>query len=138
MLNRRQYIGIMAGATAMTIAPALAQAPAPAGPFKLPALGYPYEALEPHIDAQTMNIHHTRHHQAFITNLNGLAPRWADLATATPESILRDPAKIPEAVRGAVRNNLGGHWNHTFFYSINLPGVAIFEVTISCCPCAPI
>jgi Fe-Mn family superoxide dismutase len=99
-----------------------AQPAAPAGPFKLPPLGYAYDALEPHIDAMTMNIHHTRHHQAFITNLNQLAQRWPELATMAPEAILGNLAKVPEAMRTAVRNNLGGHWNHAFFWDLMTPG----------------
>jgi Fe-Mn family superoxide dismutase len=99
-----------------------AQTAMPSGPFKLPALGYGYDALEPYIDAMTMNIHHTRHHQAFITNLNLLVGRWLELATMAPEAILGDLGKAPEAVRTAVRNNLGGHWNHSFFWDLMTPG----------------
>jgi Fe-Mn family superoxide dismutase len=72
----------------------------------------------------TMNIHHTRHHQAFITNLNQLAERWPELGTLTPEAILADLAKVPEAMRTPVRNNLGGHWNHSFFWELMTPGGA--------------
>ncbi|MEI7805177.1 MAG: superoxide dismutase [Hyphomicrobiales bacterium] len=131
-MNRRESLTLMAGATAAaTISSlairgqALAQAPAaPAGPFKLPELGYAYEALEPNIDAMTMTIHHQRHHGAFITNLNQLVGRWPELATMTPEAIVSDLSKVPEAVRGPVRNNVGGHWNHTFFWDLMTPGGA--------------
>ena len=131
-MNRRQSLQMIAGlaATAGTgliaQSPALAQSamPAAAGPFKLPPLGYAYEALEPHIDATTMNIHHTRHHNAFITGLNGLVEKWPDLAKWSPEQILADLSKVPEAVRTPVRNNLGGHWNHVFFWDLMTPGGA--------------
>ncbi len=131
-MNRRQSLQLMAGlaATAGTgfvaQGPALAQTamPAATGPFKLPPLGYAYEALEPHIDATTMNIHHTRHHNAFITNLNQLVEKWPDLAKWSPEQILSDISKVPEAVRTPVRNNMGGHWNHTFFWDLMTPGGA--------------
>jgi Fe-Mn family superoxide dismutase len=123
--------GIAAAAVPVLVgrSAAFAQAPmaAPAqadGPFKLPALGYAYDALEPHIDAMTMNIHHTRHHQAFVTNLNQLAGRWLELGTMAPEAILGDLGKLPEAMRTAVRNNLGGHWNHSFFWDLMTPGGA--------------
>lgn len=136
-MNRRESLTLLAG-TALAASssllgrgsalaqaqPAPAAAPAaPAGPFKLPPLGYAYEALEPNIDAMTMNIHHTRHHQAFITNLNGLVSRWDGL-TGPIEGILSDLSKVPEAVRTPVRNNLGGHWNHTFFWDLMTPGGA--------------
>jgi len=132
-MNRRQSLKLMAGTAAAAVpalvgqsaafAPAAMAAPAQTdGPFKLPALGYAYDALEPHIDAMTMTIHHTRHHQAFITNLNQLAGRWLELGTMAPEVILADLGKVPEAMRTAVRNNLGGHWNHSFFWDLMTPG----------------
>ena len=129
-MNRRDSLKLMSGAAFVAAAPwvafdvAFAQPAPAAGPFKLPPLGYAYEALEPHIDTMTMNIHHTRHHQAFITNLNQLAERWADLAKIESEVILADLAKVPEAVRTPVRNNLGGHWNHSFFWELMTPGGA--------------
>jgi Fe-Mn family superoxide dismutase len=129
-MNRRESLRLIAGAALAAGSTglvgrksALAQQ-APAGPFTLPPLGYPYEALEPHIDAMTMNIHHTRHHNAFIGNLNGLAGRWPDLAKKTPTEIMKSPGAIPEELRMAVRNNLGGHWNHTFFWDLMAPGGA--------------
>jgi superoxide dismutase, Fe-Mn family len=117
---------MLAGGTALaqTMAPAQPAATPPAGPFKLPPLGYGYDALEPHIDTMTMTIHHSRHHQAFITNLNQLTERWAELGTMPPEAVLADLTKVPEAMRGAVRNNLGGHWNHSFFWELMTPGGA--------------
>ena len=103
------------------VGPGLAQA---AQPFTLPPLGYPYEALEPHIDAATMRVHHTGHHQAYVNALNGLVERYADLTKRPVEAILADLASVPEAVRTPVRNNLGGHWNHTHFWELMRPGGA--------------
>jgi Fe-Mn family superoxide dismutase len=110
----------LAGAAALRTAPALAQQAAPA--FRLPALGYAYEALEPHIDTATMRFHHMNHHNAFIGSLNALAGQWADLAKRPIEDILSNLGSVPEAQRGAVRNSLGGHWNHSFFWSLMTPG----------------
>lgn len=93
-------------------------------PFKLPPLGYAYEALEPHIDTQTMRIHHMNHHQAYVTNINNLAGQLGDAAKAPIEQTLANLSSIPEAIRTAVRNNLGGHWNHTFFWDLMTPGGA--------------
>ena len=128
-MDRRQSLSLLAGAAFAATVPgmtrAFAQAAAPAaGPFKLPELGYAYDALEPHVDAQTMMIHHQRHHGAFVGNLNGLVARYPDLAIAAPEAILGNLASVPEAVRMPVRNNLGGHWNHTFFWDLMTPGGA--------------
>lgn len=88
-------------------------------PFTLPALGYDFKALEPHIDAQTMEIHHDRHHNAYVTNLNKALEGQADLANASLDDLLANNlAKVPESIRTAVRNNGGGHWNHSFFWEI--------------------
>lgn len=99
-------------------------APPPPPPFALKPLGYAYEALEPHIDTMTMRVHHSAHHQAFINGLNGLAGQWADLAKLDTVQILSDLNQVPENIRGPVRNNLGGHWNHSFFWDIMTPGGA--------------
>ena len=95
-----------------------------AGPFTLPPLGYAFDALEPHIDAQTMMIHHDRHHAAYVNNANQLAQRWPELGTMPIEKILSNLGAAPEAVRTGVRNNVGGHWNHTFFWELMAPGGA--------------
>lgn len=88
-------------------------------PFTLPALGYDFKALEPHIDALTMEIHHDRHHNAYVTNLNKALEGQADLAGASLDDLLANNlAKVPESIRTAVRNNGGGHWNHSFFWEI--------------------
>jgi len=92
-------------------------------PFTLPALGYDFKALEPHIDAKTMEIHHDKHHQAYVTNLNKALEGQTDLAGASLEDLLANNlAKVPESIRTAVRNNGGGHWNHSFFWEIIGPG----------------
>ena len=87
----------------------------------LPALPYAPEALEPHIDAQTMQIHHGKHHQAYVTNLNAAIEKAPDLASWSLEQLNRDIAKVPESVRTAVRNNGGGHWNHALFWTLMAP-----------------
>jgi superoxide dismutase, Fe-Mn family len=127
-MNRRDSLKVMIGATAVAAAPNLflgqASAQTAATTFTLPPLGYAYEALEPHIDTATMNFHHKNHHNAFITNLNGLVEKYPDLKTKSIEEILTNLAAVPEAVRMPVRNNLGGHFNHTFFWDLMTPGGA--------------
>ena len=78
----------------------------------LPALPYAFDALEPHIDAQTMQIHHDRHHQAYVTNLNNAVANAGAAGKMPLEELLRNLGQVPESVRSAVRNNGGGHWNH--------------------------
>ena len=87
----------------------------------LPKLPYAYDALEPHIDARTMEIHHTKHHQAYINNVNAAleGTEWADKPL---ESILADLSQLPENIRTAVRNNGGGHVNHSLFWTVMGPG----------------
>ena len=89
--------------------------------FSLPALPYALDALEPHIDATTMEIHHWKHHQAYVTNLNAALEKAPDVGTKAIEAILADLPSVPEAVRTAVRNNGGGHWNHSLFWEIMGP-----------------
>lgn len=88
--------------------------------FSLPELGYAYDALEPHIDARTMEIHHTKHHQAYITKVNA-AIAGTDLDNKSICELIGDLSAVPEDKRGAVRNNGGGHANHTLFWSILAP-----------------
>ena len=83
----------------------------------LPSLPYDFAALEPHIDAQTMQIHHGKHHQAYVNNLNAAIEKAPELASWSLDDICRNIAKVPDAVRGPVRNNGGGHWNHSLFWS---------------------
>ena len=90
--------------------------------FQLPALPYDFGALEPHIDAQTMEIHHDRHHQAYINNLNAAIEKHPELGGKTIEELLKDLAAIPDDIRSAVRNNGGGHYNHSMFWEIMGPG----------------
>jgi Fe-Mn family superoxide dismutase len=82
----------------------------------LPPLPYAPEALEPHLDAQTMQIHHGKHHQAYVTNLNAAIEKAPELASWSLAELCTKIAQVPEAVRGAVRNNGGGHWNHSMFW----------------------
>ncbi|ACB75647.1 superoxide dismutase [Opitutus terrae] len=90
-------------------------------PFTLPQLGYGYDALEPHIDARTMEIHHTKHHQAYINNANKALAEYPHLRTRTAAELLRDLPALPEKVRTTLRNNVGGHANHTFFWEVLSP-----------------
>ena len=90
----------------------------------LPELGYAYDALEPSIDAKTMEIHHSKHHQAYITNLNNALAGKADLEALSLSSLISDLAAVPVDIRGAVRNNGGGHANHSFFWKVIAPGGA--------------
>lgn len=90
--------------------------------FKLPPLPYAHSALEPHIDTLTMQIHHGKHHQAYVSNLNGAIKDHPDIQSKTIEQILRELSAVPEAIRTAVRNNGGGHYNHTLFWEIMKPG----------------
>ncbi|MCP5552065.1 MAG: superoxide dismutase [Akkermansiaceae bacterium] len=87
----------------------------------LPALPYALDALEPHIDARTMEIHHGKHHNAYVTNLNKALEGQDALAAKSIDDLVADLPAVPESIRGAVRNNGGGHWNHTFFWSIMGP-----------------
>lgn len=87
----------------------------------LPALPYAHDALEPHIDAQTMQIHHGKHHQAYVTNLNAAIEKAPELAGWSLDDLCRRIAEVPEAVRTAVRNNGGGHWNHSLFWELMGP-----------------
>lgn len=90
-------------------------------PHTLPKLPYAYDALEPYIDARTMEIHHTKHHQAYIDKLNAALEQYPDLAEKPVEELLRDLDAIPEDIRTAVRNHGGGHANHTLFWTIMSP-----------------
>jgi Fe-Mn family superoxide dismutase len=88
---------------------------------QLPALPYPFDALEPHIDAQTMEIHHGRHHATYVNNLNAALEGHADLQSKTVEELISNLDALPESIRTAVRNNGGGHANHTLFWQILSP-----------------
>ncbi|MGF7160421.1 Fe-Mn family superoxide dismutase [Rhodoligotrophos appendicifer] len=121
-MNRRMIL--MGGAAALAVlplklgaAPAFAQAAATDGPFKLPALPYEPNALEPAIDAETMSLHHDKHHQAYVTNLNKAVAADPQLQGKDLETLIRDAGQRP----AAVRNNGGGHWNHSFFWETMSP-----------------
>ena len=127
MMTRREAIKAVAlTAGALAVAPSLVQGAAADSsasssvyPFKLPELGYPYDALEPYIDAQTMQIHHDKHNAAYVENLNkALAQAPESIQKMSLEELLLNLDKIPENIRTAVRNNAGGQYNHSFFWKI--------------------
>jgi Fe-Mn family superoxide dismutase len=89
--------------------------------YELPALPYAFDALEPHIDAQTMQIHHGKHHQAYVNNLNAALEKFPELQGKPVEDLIKDLNAIPESIRAAVRNNGGGHANHSLFWQIMGP-----------------
>jgi len=86
--------------------------------YQLPPLPYPNNALEPHIDAMTMEIHHDRHHKAYVDNVNKAIAGNAALESKSIDDLCRDIASVPDAIKGPVRNNGGGHWNHSFFWQV--------------------
>ncbi len=92
--------------------------------YTVPPLPYDYAALEPHVDEQTMRIHHDKHHAAYVTNLNAALEGHDDLLALPVEALIADLSKVPEAKRAAVRNNGGGHANHTMFWELMTPGGA--------------
>ncbi|MGH9255368.1 MAG: superoxide dismutase [Vicinamibacterales bacterium] len=91
-------------------------------PYKLPELGYAYDALEPHIDARTMEIHYTKHHAAYTNNLNAALEKHPDLQGKSVEDLVRNLNAVPEDIRAAVRNNGGGYINHNLYWEIMKPG----------------
>ena len=92
--------------------------------FTLPPLPYDYAALEPHIDEQTMRIHHDKHHAAYVNNLNAALESQPALQSKPIDALIADLASLPESIRTAVRNNGGGHYNHTLFWDLMAPGGA--------------
>ncbi|MEO7413833.1 MAG: superoxide dismutase [Opitutaceae bacterium] len=126
-LSRREILktlgagAALLGSGVLSNAVLAAETPAAAGtasPFTLPKLGYAYDALEPHFDARTMEIHHSKHHQAYIDNANKALAGSPALAKTSAESILKNLNAAPEAVRTTLRNNVGGHVNHSFFWQV--------------------
>jgi len=122
MMTRRDAIKttaltVAACATATTALGAAQEAPA-TGPFTLPPLPYPVDALEPHIDARTMEIHHGKHHAAYVANLNKALAEAPGAANLPIEKILASLDSLPEKVRTAIRNNGGGHANHSLFWQM--------------------
>ena len=130
MMTRRQALKTTAlasavCATATTLRTASAQSSAGAapaagvtGPFTLPPLPYAFDALEPHIDALTMQIHHDKHHAAYVTNLNKAVADFPEVGKKGVEDLLRNLNAVPEKIRAAVRNQGGGHYNHTLFWQM--------------------
>jgi Fe-Mn family superoxide dismutase len=122
-LNRRHFI-VATAAAALAPRVVMAQTASPtaiSGPFKVPPLPYPTNALEPHIDTLTMEIHHDRHHGAYVAGLNTIAKDYPQIAAAAPAEVLAKLHELPEQIRSGVRNNLGGHVNHTMFWQIMSP-----------------
>jgi superoxide dismutase, Fe-Mn family len=128
MINRRSVLKAL-GLTASLAATrnpfntaALAQAPAappaPSGPFTLPPLGYDYDALEPFIDAETMHLHHDKHHAAYVNNLNAAIAKHPELGSKSVTELVSNLDTVPEDIRTAVRNQGGGHANHSFWWLI--------------------
>lgn len=101
------------------------------GAFILPKLSYAYNALEPFIDATTMEIHYSKHHQAYVTKLNEAVTKEVSLAEKSLEELIKNINQLPEAVKGAVRNNGGGHWNHSFFWELLKTGTKPSEKTVA-------
>ena len=89
--------------------------------FEVPPLPYDYAALEPHIDEATMKLHHDKHHAAYVQKLNGAVEKHPELGKQSPEELIKNLSKVPEDVRGVVRNNGGGHLNHSMFWEIMKP-----------------
>jgi Fe-Mn family superoxide dismutase len=120
-MNRKEFIkhASLMGA-AIGLSPNLVLAQQPTSSFKLPALGYAYHALEPYIDARTMEIHHTKHHQAYINKLNEIVQANPTLQGLTLEQMFENinELKLTEQVKTGIRNHGGGHWNHSFFWQI--------------------
>jgi len=134
MMTRRQALKTTAlasaiCATATTLRTVSAQSSAGTAPaagaigaFTLPPLAYAFDALEPHIDALTMQIHHDKHHAAYVVNLNKAVAEFPELGKKRVEDLLRDLNAVPETIRTAVRNQGGGHYNHTLFWQMMKKG----------------
>ncbi|MCE0499624.1 MAG: superoxide dismutase [Methylacidiphilales bacterium] len=135
LTTRRQALKTLAAATLAGTAlgnfPALAQtapaaAPAPTGPFTLPPLPYAYDALEPHIDAETMHLHHDKHHAAYVKKLNEALAKEPSFAPGNDiEELLKNFSSVPQSIQTAVRNNGGGHANHSLFWQTLQPAGTI-------------
>jgi superoxide dismutase, Fe-Mn family len=125
MMTRRQALKAFTLATAAvaTMPGAIAQTPpVPTGPYQLPPLPYAFDALEPHIDARTMEIHHDKHHAAYVTNLNKAVADYPDVSKKSVEELVKDLNAVPENIRTAVRNQGGGDYNHTLFWQMMKKG----------------
>ena len=113
-------LGMISGKAIAADAPPATSAPSVPlpQPFALPKLDYGFDALEPHIDARTMEIHYTKHHQAYVTNANKALADYPDLQKMSAEEILKNLGSMPEKIRTALRNNVGGHANHSLFWKV--------------------
>jgi Fe-Mn family superoxide dismutase len=136
MMTRRSALQALAGTAALAAMPRWssaqpAAAPDAGGPYRLPPLPFAVDALEPHIDAMTMGIHHDKHHAAYIDNLNKALAKHPELGAPHIEKLLRDLAAIPEDIRAAVRNHGGGHANHTLFWLCLAPAGGQPEGTLA-------
>src|SRR6266702_4352470 len=117
--SRCAIIGLVAFSDPRSLRPAShTQQEKPFMAYELPPLPYDYAELEPTIDEATMKLHHDKHHQAYVTNLNGAVEKHPELGKKSPEELLKDLASIPDDVKAVVRNNGGGHVNHTMFWEI--------------------
>jgi Fe-Mn family superoxide dismutase len=123
LLSGRSARAADATAATPTATPgAPAAATTPTGPFVLPPLPYDYSALEPYIDEHTMHLHHDKHHATYVKNLNNAVTDLPGLALSSPEDLFKRLDKMPDAVRNIVRNNLGGHYNHSLFWQMMKKG----------------
>jgi superoxide dismutase, Fe-Mn family len=125
-LSRRQLVVAATGVAAVAGAPRTvfaqtAPAPAPTGPFSVPPLTYATDALEPHIDSKTMEIHHDKHHAAYVANINNVAKTHPQIAETPIQAVLGNLNVLEDDIKMLVRNNLGGHANHTMFWEIMGP-----------------
>lgn len=133
-LNRRQALQTIGAGLALTGLAALsgralaagptpipASPPPPPSPWDLPKLAFDYDALEPHFDALTMQIHHSKHHQTYITQAKKLLDSHTEWRNRSPEFLVKNIENVPEVIRTGVRNNVGGHVNHSFFWTILAP-----------------
>jgi len=120
-LARLRCNSVLALAALVVTSLPLAAQDAPSGPYTLPPLPYAPEALEPHIDAETMRIHHSKHHKAYVDNANKLLADQPDLAKLSPVELLKNLSEAPESIRVGLRNNVGGHVNHSAFWLMMSP-----------------
>jgi Fe-Mn family superoxide dismutase len=121
-LSRREWLARAASAAAaLALAPLAARAQGTTAGFTLPKLPYPPDALEPSIDKMTMEIHHDKHHQAYVTGLNAALAKHPDLLATPIDKLMTGLLKLPADVQAAVRNNGGGHYNHTLFWNVMGP-----------------
>jgi superoxide dismutase, Fe-Mn family len=117
----RSGMGLLAASGVVGTRPLYAAQSQPLGPYTLPPLPYNHDALEPHIDARTMEIHHDKHHAAYVNNLNTALKGQPELDAGPVEDLLKRLGSLPDSIRTAVRNNGGGHFNHTLFWSVMKP-----------------